>query len=70
MQFRALANEDVFYRFSIPNVLSNMGYDIYLVTAPILANDSNATAIQRLPAKFMLRCAIWTKTVKKTPRYL
>lgn len=52
MQFRALANEDVFYRFSIPNVLSNMGYDIYLVTAPILANDSNATAIQRLPAKF------------------
>ena len=37
--------------FNIPNVLSNIGYDIYLVTAPALANDSNATAIKRLPTK-------------------
>lgn len=37
--------------FNIPDVLSNIGYDIYLVTAPALANDSNATAIQRLPTK-------------------
>ena len=37
--------------FNIPNVLSNIGYDIYLVTAPALANDSNATTIQRLPTK-------------------
>ena len=40
--------------FNIGNVLSNIGYDIYLVTAPALANDSNATAIQRLPT--ILRC--------------
>ena len=37
--------------FNIPDVLSNIGYDIYLVTAPALANDSNATDIQRLPTK-------------------
>ena len=42
--------------FNIPDVLSNIGYDIYLVTAPALANDSNATAIQRLPMK--LKCSI------------
>lgn len=35
--------------FNITDVLSNIGYDIYLVTAPALANDSNATEIQRLP---------------------
>ena len=37
-------------------VLSNFGYDIYLVTAPALANDSNATDIQRLPT--VLRCTL------------
>ena len=42
--------------FNIENVLSNIGYDIYLVTAPALANDSNATDIQRLPMK--LRCTL------------
>ena len=42
--------------FNISNVLSNMGYDIYLVTAPALASDSNATAIQRLPTK--IRCKL------------
>ena len=45
----ATVNHDV--TFNIPNVLSNVGYDIYLVTAPALANDSNATEIQRLPTK-------------------
>lgn len=35
--------------FNIENVLSNMGYDIYVVTAPALAADSNATDVQRLP---------------------
>ena len=35
--------------FNIPEVLSDIGYDIYLVTAPALANDSNATMTQRLP---------------------
>lgn len=42
--------------FNIRNVLSNMGYDIYLVSAPALANDSNATEIDRLPTK--LRCTL------------
>lgn len=42
--------------FNITNVLSNIGYDIYLVTAPALANDSNATEIQRLPTN--LRCTL------------
>lgn len=43
--------------FNITNVLSNIGYDIYLVTAPALANDSNATEIQRLPT--ILRCTLY-----------
>jgi len=42
--------------FNITDVLSNIGYDIYLVTAPALANDSNATAIQRLPT--VVRCTL------------
>lgn len=42
--------------FNIRNVLSNTGYDIYLVTAPALANDSNASQVQRLPTN--LRCTI------------
>ena len=37
--------------FNIRNVLSNIGYDIYLVTAPALANDSNATDANRIPTK-------------------
>ena len=37
--------------FNIRNVLSNIGYDIYLVTAPALANDSNATDANRKPTK-------------------
>ena len=35
--------------YYIRNVLSNIGYDIYLVTAPTLAADSNASAERRLP---------------------
>ena len=42
--------------FNIRNVLSNIGYDIYLVTAPALANDSNATAEERIATK--LSCTI------------
>ncbi len=42
--------------FNIEEVLSNFGYDIYMVAAPALANDSNATAAQGLPTsiKFTL----------------
>lgn len=50
----AVVNHSV--TFNLPNVLSNIGYDIYLVTAPALANDSNATDIQRLPT--LMRCTI------------
>lgn len=42
--------------FNIRDVLSNIGYDIYLVTVPVLANDSNATDVRRLPTK--LTCTI------------
>ena len=42
--------------FNIEDVLSNIGYDIYLVTAPALANDSNATDAQRLPTQ--LNCEL------------
>lgn len=38
--------------FSLPNLLSNVGYDIYVVTAPALAGDTLATATQRLPTTF------------------
>lgn len=38
--------------FNIGEVLSNMGYDIYLITAPALAADSNATYVERLPTRF------------------
>ena len=43
--------------FNLRDVLSNIGYDIYLVTSPALANDSNATDEQRVPAKF--RCTLY-----------
>ena len=43
--------------FNIRNVLSNIPYDIYLVTAPALANDSNATEAERIPCK--MECAIY-----------
>jgi len=42
--------------FNIEDVLSNIGYDIYLVTAPALANDSNATEAQRRPTQ--LKCTL------------
>lgn len=38
--------------YSLPNVLSNIGYDIYLVTAPALAADTAATVELRRPTKF------------------
>jgi hypothetical protein len=54
--------------FNIKGVLSNIGYDIYVVTAPALANDSNATDVQRLPTrlKFTLYHHIQDGTTVKT----
>jgi uncharacterized surface protein with fasciclin (FAS1) repeats len=54
-QQKATVNHSV--TFNIRNVLSNIGYDIYLVTAPALANDSNATESERIPVK--MECAIY-----------
>ncbi|MBQ3753772.1 MAG: fasciclin domain-containing protein [Prevotella sp.] len=42
--------------FTLSNVLSNIGYDIYLVTAPALASDSNAVAEVRVPT--IMRCTL------------
>ena len=39
-------------RFNIRNVLSNIGYDIYLVMAPAMAYDEHATEADRIPNKF------------------
>jgi hypothetical protein len=54
--------------FNITDVLSNIVYDIYVVTAPALANDSNATDIQRLPTnlKFTLYHHVQDGSVVKT----
>ena len=65
MQFRPKVTKNVFFRFNLTNVLSNMGYDVYMVTAPILANDSNATAIQRLPTKFTAHMCFLNESGKR-----
>ena len=54
-QQKATVNHSI--TFNIRNVLSNIGYDIYLVTAPALANDSNATESERIPVK--MECSIY-----------
>lgn len=54
------SNIDITYYLN--NVLSNVGYDIYLVTAPALASDSNAKAENRVPTK--VRCTISSPGVK------
>ena len=43
------SNHKVLYY--LRNVLSNVGYDIYMVIAPVLAVDSNAVADLRIPTK-------------------
>ena len=50
------ATEQAQVTFNITDVLSNISYDIYLVTVPALANDSNATAEQCIPSK--MRCSL------------
>ena len=56
-------SDNIYINFYLTNVLSNIPYDIYLVTVPALASDSNATIAQRLPTK--LRCTISSPGVKK-----
>jgi uncharacterized surface protein with fasciclin (FAS1) repeats len=42
--------------FNVPQVLSNLGYDIYIVTVPAIAGDTLASAEERLPTK--IRCSL------------
>lgn len=42
-------------RFTIPNLLSNIGYDIYVVFAPAIASDTLATDTLPLKVKFSLK---------------
>ncbi|MBQ8486336.1 MAG: fasciclin domain-containing protein [Prevotella sp.] len=56
VEFSPLYSQNDSVTFNIREVLSNIGYDIYLVMAPALANDSNATATERLPLK--LNCTL------------
>ena len=51
VEFRQLYSQNDSATFNIRDVLSNVGYDIYLVMAPALANDSNATDMERAPVK-------------------
>lgn len=54
-QLYTTVNHSVTYYLN--NVLSNMGYDIYLVAAPALAGDSLATTTERLPTE--VRCSVY-----------
>ena len=56
-------SDNIYINFYLNDVLSNIPYDIYLVTVPALASDSDATAAQRLPTK--LRCTISSPGVKR-----
>jgi uncharacterized surface protein with fasciclin (FAS1) repeats len=47
-----VATANYWATYTIPGVLSNIGYDIYLVYVPALAADTTATPEQRLPTKF------------------
>ena len=49
-------NQDHYVTFYLRNILSNIGYDIYLVTAPTAAYNKNATAADRIPTK--VKCTV------------
>jgi hypothetical protein len=53
---QASANVNFSVTYYIRDVLSNIGYDIYLVTAPVLASDSNAAPERRLPS--LINCTL------------
>lgn len=50
--------------FNLSDVLSNVPYDIYVITAPALAGDSLASDMQRLPTVFRARIAQCDKSGK------
>lgn len=43
--------------FNLPNLLSDVPYDIYVITAPAIAGDEQASDLQRLPTVFRVRLA-------------
>ena len=47
-----VATSNHWMTYTIPGILSNISYDIYLVYVPALAADTTATPEQRLPTKF------------------
>ena len=47
-----VATNNHWMTYTLPGVLSNIGYDIFLVYVPALAADTTATDEQRLPTKF------------------
>ncbi len=49
--------------YTLPKVLSNIGYDIYVVTAPALAADTAATEADRRPTKF--KCKLYGPGMSK-----
>jgi len=60
--------------YTLSNVLSNIGYDIYLVTVPALAKDTLASSDDRLPT--LLKCTLTAPGMPETvmgnendPRY-
>lgn len=54
--------------YKVSDVLSNVGYDIYVVFVPALAYDTLATAEQRLPVKFRTRVGYQASGVTKWER--
>lgn len=48
-------SSNTFAVFNVPGVLSNIGYDVYVVTVPALAGDTLASDADRLPTKFRVR---------------
>lgn len=67
VEFRQLYSQNDSATFNIRQVLSNVGYDIYLVIAPASAYDKDATDIERLPVKLNTTLAYTQKdgTVKE-----
>lgn len=55
-------------KYTLPGVLSNVGYDIYVVYVPALAADTAATDEQRLPTKF--RCKLESPGLASGGEYL
>lgn len=65
----AVSNVNYSVTYYLKDLLSNIGYDIYLVTQPVLAADSNAAPERRLPSliKCTLNCPGKDSEVLKNP---